>query len=178
MALGGDELKSINQSINQPTSQSINQSTSQSINQSMFSSRWLGYIWILHGYLLGAKEVHGTGLRALHSLPHADSTTDAHLWGVYDGGGRGWLYVRAAERSRERCGESPGDSEGSTGKLFFIFIFIPPATKLGGVYWIQPVCLSVCPSVRLSVCPLTFSCPPCSIYSSWWILSIFGTNDQ
>ena len=31
-------------------------------------------------------------------------------------------------------------------------IFIPPATKLGGVYWIQPVCLSVCPSVCLSVC--------------------------
>ena len=29
---------------------------------------------------------------------------------------------------------------------------IPPATKLGGVYWIQPVCQSVCPSVRLSVC--------------------------
>ena len=56
-------------------------------------------------------------------------------------------------------------------------LIIPPATKLGGVYWIQPVCLSVCPSVRLSVCPLTFSCPPCSIYSSWWILSIFGTND-
>ena len=53
-------------------------------------------------------------------------------------------------------------------------IIIPPATKLGGVYWIQPVCLSVC----LSVCPLTFSCPPCSIYSSRWILSIFGTNDQ
>ena len=53
-----------------------------------------------------------------------------------------------------------------------------PATKLGGVYWIQPVCLSVCPSVCLSVCPLTFLCPPCSIYSSGWMLSIFGTNDQ
>ena len=64
------------------------------------------------------------------------------------------------------------------GILYNFYIFIPPATKLGGVYWIQPVCLSVCPSVRLSVCPLTFSCPPCSIYSSWWILSIFGTNDQ
>ena len=37
---------------------------------------------------------------------------------------------------------------------------------------------SACLSVRLSVCPLTFSCPPCSIYSSGWILSIFGTNDQ
>ena len=34
----------------------------------------------------------------------------------------------------------------------WLMIFIPPATKLGGVYWIQPVCLSVCPSVRLSVC--------------------------
>ena len=27
-------------------------------------------------------------------------------------------------------------------------LIIPPATKLGGVYWIHPVCLSVC----LSVC--------------------------
>ena len=62
--------------------------------------------------------------------------------------------------------------------LFSVGLIIPPATKLGGVYWIQPVCLSVCPSVRLSVCPLTFSCPPCSIYSSGWILSIYGTNDQ
>ena len=42
------------------------------------------------------------------------------------------------------------------------------------LYWIHPVRLSVC----LSVCPLTFSCPPCSIYSSEWILSIFDTNDQ
>ena len=43
-------------------------------------------------------------------------------------------------------------------------LIIPPATKLGGVYWIQPVCLSVCPSVRLSVClsvcPLTFRVRP------------------
>ena len=31
-------------------------------------------------------------------------------------------------------------------------IFLPSATKLAGVYWIHPVC----PSVRLSVCPLTF----------------------
>ena len=30
-------------------------------------------------------------------------------------------------------------------------LVIPPATKLGGVYWIQSVCLSVCPSVCLSV---------------------------
>ena len=35
-------------------------------------------------------------------------------------------------------------------------IFIPPATKLGGLYWIHPVCLSVC----LSVCPLTFRVRP------------------
>ena len=36
--------------------------------------------------------------------------------------------------------------------------FYTPATKLGGVYWIHPVCL--CPSVRLSVCPLTFRVHP------------------
>ena len=35
-------------------------------------------------------------------------------------------------------------------------IIIPLATKLGGVYWIHPVCLSVC----LSVCPLTFRVRP------------------
>ena len=39
-------------------------------------------------------------------------------------------------------------------------LIIPPATKLGGVYWIHPVCLSVCPSVCLSVCPLTFRVRP------------------
>ena len=39
-------------------------------------------------------------------------------------------------------------------------LFIPPATKLGGVYWIHPVCLSVRPSVRPSVCPLTFRVRP------------------
>ena len=43
-------------------------------------------------------------------------------------------------------------------------LFIPPATKLGGVYWIHPVSLSVRPSVRLSVClsvcPLTFRVRP------------------
>ena len=44
--------------------------------------------------------------------------------------------------------------------------FYTPATKLvgGGVYWIYPVCLSVCPSVRpsvcLPVCPLTFRVRP------------------
>ena len=36
------------------------------------------------------------------------------------------------------------------------FLIIPPATKLGGVYWIHPVCLSVCPSV----CLLTFCVRP------------------
>ena len=35
-------------------------------------------------------------------------------------------------------------------------LIIPPATKLEGVYWIHPVCLSVCPSV----CPLTFLVRP------------------
>ena len=34
--------------------------------------------------------------------------------------------------------------------------YSPPATKLGGVYWIQSVRLSVCPSV----CPLTFRVRP------------------
>ena len=31
-------------------------------------------------------------------------------------------------------------------------IFIPPPNEVGGVYWIHLVRLSVCPSVRLSVC--------------------------
>ena len=39
--------------------------------------------------------------------------------------------------------------------FMYVKFIIPPATKLGGVYWIQPVCLSVrlsvCLSVRLSV---------------------------
>ena len=56
------------------------------------------------------------------------------------------------------------------------FNYTPRNEVSGGI--LDSACLSVCPSVRLSVCPLTFSCPPCSIYSSWWILSIFGTNDQ
>ena len=39
----------------------------------------------------------------------------------------------------------------------FFRIFIPSATKFGvGVYWIHPVC----PSVHLSVCPLTFRVRP------------------
>ena len=33
-----------------------------------------------------------------------------------------------------------------------VHLIIPPATKLGGVYWNHPVCLSVRPSVRPSVC--------------------------
>ena len=102
--------------------------------------------------------------------------------------------------------------------------FYTPATKLGGLYWIHPVCPSVC----LSVCPLTFRVRPvtstvqdglfpylvqiinsmrgcvacddpwpwpissrsfslclengvrplCSVYSSRWIILIFGTNDH
>ena len=44
--------------------------------------------------------------------------------------------------------------------LYICLVFIPPATKLGGVYWIHPVCLSVCPSVCLSVCPLTIRVRP------------------
>ena len=59
---------------------------------------------------------------------------------------------------------------------------IPHATKLvcggggggGGGGILDSPCLSVCLSVRLSV---ILSCPPCSIYSSRWVLSIFGAND-
>ena len=52
---------------------------------------------------------------------------------------------------------------------FVLFYYHTPRNE---VYWIHPVCLSVCLFVKLS-------CPPCSIYSSgWWILCIFGTNDQ
>ena len=40
--------------------------------------------------------------------------------------------------------------------VYIIPVIIPPATKLVGVYWIQPVCLSVC----LSVCQLTFRVRP------------------
>ena len=73
--------------------------------------------------------------------------------------------------------------------FFSIAVFIHPATKLGGGYigFTLSVCPSVHPSVRPSVrpsvcpsvcLPVNLSCPPCSIYSSGWILSIFGTNDQ
>ena len=56
--------------------------------------------------------------------------------------------------------------------LDVIFIPPPPPTT---VYWIHPICPSVCLSVCLFV---NFLCLPCSIYSSGWILSIFGTNDH
>ena len=52
--------------------------------------------------------------------------------------------------------------------LIHHIIFYTPATKLGGY-------IGFTLSVRLSV---NLSCPPCSIYSSGWILSIFGTNDH
>ena len=54
------------------------------------------------------------------------------------------------------------------------FIFYTPRNEVrgGGGY------IGFTLSVRLSVClSVTLSCPPCSIYSSGWILSIFGTND-
>ena len=55
---------------------------------------------------------------------------------------------------------------------YHVILIIPHATKLGGGGGIlDSPCLSVCLSVNLS-------CPPCSIYSSGWILSIFGTNVQ
>ena len=50
-------------------------------------------------------------------------------------------------------------------------VYLYPGNEVRGVYWIHPVCLSVCLFVNLS-------CQPCSIYSSGWILSIFGTNDS
>ena len=39
------------------------------------------------------------------------------------------------------------DANGHLGN----FLLYPPQTKFGGVYRFHPVCLSVCPSVRLSV---------------------------
>ena len=46
----------------------------------------------------------------------------------------------------------------------YTWILLYPLTKLVGVYWIHPACLSVhlsvCPSVCLSVCPLTFRVRP------------------
>ena len=52
------------------------------------------------------------------------------------------------------------------------YTFLYPPNEVRGVYCIHPVCLSVYLSVCLSV---NLSCLPCSIYSSRWILSIFGT---
>ena len=52
-------------------------------------------------------------------------------------------------------------------------VFIAPATKLGGGGGYIGFTLSVW-SVFLSVCPsVNLLCPPCNIYSSGWILSIF-----
>ena len=51
--------------------------------------------------------------------------------------------------------------------------YTPYTTKLlGGIL------VSLRPSVCLSVRPSRIPCPLCSIYSSGWILSIFGTNGQ
>ena len=56
---------------------------------------------------------------------------------------------------------------------YYLYYYTPRNEVRGGGY--IGFTLSVHLSVRLSV---NFSCPPCSIYSSGWILSIFGTNDQ
>ena len=63
----------------------------------------------------------------------------------------------------------------------FTACFYTPRNEVSGGYigFTLSVCLSVCLSVRLSVrLSVNLSCPPCSIYSSGRILSIFGTNDQ
>ena len=46
--------------------------------------------------------------------------------------------------------------------MWSILHFYTPRNEVrgGGVYWIHPVCLSACPSVRLSVCLLTFRVRP------------------
>ena len=54
----------------------------------------------------------------------------------------------------------PGKAGCDFRNAIFNLIFIPPATKLGGVYWIHPVCLFVCLSVCPSVCLLTFRVRP------------------
>ena len=67
-------------------------------------------------------------------------------------------------------------------KIFFVhnvrFNYYTPCNEVrGGI--LDSACLSVRLSVCLSIClSVNLSCPPCSIYSSWWILSIFGTNDH
>ena len=45
----------------------------------------------------------------------------------------------------------------------------PPKRSLGGVYWIHPVRLSVCPSVRPSVRPSVGRCPDDNSNSFQWI---------
>ena len=55
-------------------------------------------------------------------------------------------------------------SDMSDGHTFLY----PHTSKLLGVYWFH--------SVRLSVHPSRIPCPICSIYSSGWILFIFGTQ--
>ena len=52
--------------------------------------------------------------------------------------------------------------------------YTPTQRSCWGVYWFHSVRPSVCPSVRPSRIPF----PLYSIYSSAWILSIFGTNYQ
>ena len=56
-------------------------------------------------------------------------------------------------------------------------MFYTPRNEVsrGGGLNLDSPCLSVCLSVCMSV---NLLCPPCSIYSSGWIISIFGTNDQ
>ena len=54
-------------------------------------------------------------------------------------------------------------------------LYPPHNEVVGGYIGFTP---SVRPSVCLSVRPSRIPCPLCSIYSSAWILSIFGTNDQ
>ena len=70
------------------------------------------------------------------------------------------MYFGTIETERER-GNSPFSSfwdttvqnpdftHQTTDITHFAVVFIPPATKLGGVYWNHPVRLSVRPSVRL-----------------------------
>ena len=55
------------------------------------------------------------------------------------------------------------------------WLYPPNNEVVGGYIGFTPsVRLSVRPSVRPSRLP----CPPCNIYSSGWILSIFATNDH
>ena len=64
-------------------------------------------------------------------------------------------------------------SQGQMSWYYYIMdyrcVSIPPHNEVVG-----GILVSLRPSVRPSRVP----CPLCSIYSSGWILSIFGTNDQ